>query len=233
MLQGCPSDESVSFINALHDDVPRHTLLYTRHSAVYIANHERLNNLQGYAYTFASHDNPYISCKFRKSVEAHKKLFFKIGAHVILTLKLSYRLVNGSQGHVFVEEDSAVVKFLDSNETHPIPRKDYFQFVNGKLVPVCSKIPMLLAFALTIHKWQGSTLNSVFVECSGAFDSGQISVALGRVRSQTTPLCPISKKDCVHHTHPQYLTFMEDRQKTLLRNSIVVTWHILSCYEFM
>ena len=127
MLQGCPSDESLSFINALHDDVPRHTLRYSRHSDVYIANHERFNNLQGDACTFASHDKPYISCKFRKSVDAPKKLFFKIGAHVILTVNLSYTLVNGSQGHVlFVEEDSVVVKFLDSNELIPFRVKITF-----------------------------------------------------------------------------------------------------------
>ena len=83
---------------------------------MYIANHERLQNLHGDTYTFPSHDNSNVSAKVRKSVDAPKKLFLKIGAPVILTVNLSCALVNGSQGHVVsVEEDSVVVKFVDSN----------------------------------------------------------------------------------------------------------------------
>ena len=65
-----------------------------------------------------------------------------------------------------------------------------FYFAKG-LLPVCkwenclcmqSAPPLPLGFALTIHKCQGMTLSNVLVDCRGAFDLGQISVALGRVR---------------------------------------------------
>ena len=48
---------------------------------------------------------------------------------------------------------------------------------------ICKQIPLLLAFAMTIHKSQGITLSSVSVDCQGAFEPGQISVAISRVRS--------------------------------------------------
>ena len=65
------------------------------------------------------------------------KLLLKFGAPVILTCNMSPTLVNGSLGPVVsVADDTVMVNFLDTNETHPIPG-NYFQFVNGQLVPAC------------------------------------------------------------------------------------------------
>ena len=109
----------------------------------------------------------------------------KVGAPVLLTVNLSDTLVNGLIGSVTNMESSLVnVYFHDIKEEKSIMPHQYFQVVGGKNVFVCSQIPLLLAFALTIHKCQGMTLNSVWLDCRGAFDAGQVSVALGRVRQE-------------------------------------------------
>jgi ATP-dependent DNA helicase PIF1 len=52
--------------------------------------------------------------------------------------------------------------------------------VVGKFI----QFPLKLGWALTIHKSQGLTLKNVYLDTDrGAFDSGQIHVALSRVRN--------------------------------------------------
>jgi ATP-dependent DNA helicase PIF1 len=44
------------------------------------------------------------------------------------------------------------------------------------------QIPLLPAYALTIHKSQGMTLDSAVIDCKNIFACGQLYVALSRVR---------------------------------------------------
>ena len=52
----------------------------------------------------------------------------------------------------------------------------------GELLATRQQIPLTLAFALTVHKSQGMTLEKICFVWDNAFDNGQIYVALSRVR---------------------------------------------------
>ena len=182
--RGCPSDATVEIIKALNEPRSHAAKLYARRMDVYISNHDSLKAVDGQLHTLKSLDNEHVSPKVRASVDAPKQLLVKVNAPVLLTVNVSPRLVNGLIGRVVcVKTESVDVYFHDIHETHGISRCSYYQFVEGKSIFVCKQFPLALAYALTIHKCQGMTLNNAVVDCAGAFDPGQVSVALGRVRS--------------------------------------------------
>ena len=51
----------------------------------------------------------------------------------------------------------------------------------GKVVCSRTQLPLILAYALTVHRAQGMTLESVLFDLNGLFAEGQLYTALSRV----------------------------------------------------
>ena len=117
-----------------------------------------------------------------------KVLSLKKGAFVmcLINLDMERGICNGSQGTVvdFVEtEDSTmpVVKFVNG-VTMAI---DYYYWQSEEYPTIAvGQIPLCLAWALTIHKIQGSTMAMAEIDIGySVFEYGQIYVALSRIQS--------------------------------------------------
>lgn len=120
-----------------------------------------------------------------KCTNAVESITLAVGAQVMLVKNkcLEDGLVNGSRG-VVVEIDGAgnpVVIFDNGQELTVLPES--FEVESGSNMIVRKQVPLILAWALTIHKCQGSTLTNVITDLSGVFDYAQIYVTLSRVKS--------------------------------------------------
>ncbi len=115
----------------------------------------------------------------------------KVGAKVIF--------VKNDPGKAWVNGTTGMIKKMtDHHLTVAIGGEDYivaketwekvqYRFADGTFEKVVigtfRQFPLKLGWALTIHKSQSLTLNNVYLDTGrGAFDSGQIYVALSRVR---------------------------------------------------
>ena len=180
----------------------RPTLLFPRRSEVDMINDSNLRALEGRRYSYKArlvYDGK-IPDGFAESDEGFqralnmfdsdgsyvKELELILGAQVMLIANVDpdSGLVNGSRG-VIVDlcksTELPIVEFLNGVKktigTHSWPIEDY-EFVSR------TQVPLRLAYAVTIHKCQGSTLDSALVDIgSGVFEYGQAYVALSRARS--------------------------------------------------
>lgn len=113
---------------------------------------------------------------------APKHLVLKVGAKVILIKNISKDLCNGKQGIVhYLEKDKPPVINFDGNLV-PISevKFDVYDMQQEKTLAYRTQIPLILAFALTVHRAQGQTLNLVEVDSCSFFAPGQMGVAVGR-----------------------------------------------------
>jgi ATP-dependent DNA helicase PIF1 len=162
-----------------------------------------------YDLDFRVHKKVYsVEEKIRKSCNAPPSLELCKGSQVMLLYNMDFdsKLVNGSRGIITgFKEDNPVVKFLDG-QVKTIPRKVWEIEEDNEIVITVSQIPLKLAYATTVHKSQGATIDYAEVNMDGIFEYGQAYVALSRVKS----LAGLSIKNfdpSVIKSHPKVVEF--------------------------
>ena len=112
-------------------------------------------------------------------------LVYKVGARVMLLRNIhKLGLANGSIGSVMaVAGGKPLVKFDSGQATSIAPYVWGFENEDGVTISTRRRLPLQLAWAVTIHKSQGQTLPNVVVSLKGIFAYGQAYVALSRATS--------------------------------------------------
>jgi len=164
------------------------TELHTVNVDVDTQNLAKLKELDGdemiYSQTTTGSDG-YVE-SLQRSVLAPSELRLKRGALVMAVKNsLERKYVNGSLGTV-VDFDPAthypIIEFVSGKEVTMQP--DTWELRDGdKKRASITQIPLRLAWAITIHKSQGMTLDAALIDLRKAFVPGMGYVALSRVRS--------------------------------------------------
>lgn len=112
------------------------------------------------------------------------KITLTIDTQVMLTVNLpDEELANGSKGIVidFDEMDYPIVRF--TNKKTLVIREHTFTLEEDKMVVIKKQLPLMLAWAITIHKAQGMTLEYIKTDIgSSIFEYGQAYVVLSRIK---------------------------------------------------
>ncbi|GLJ34342.1 hypothetical protein SUGI_0690540 [Cryptomeria japonica] len=171
--------------------------LYPRNEDVRRENEEKLKLLGQSIVTFTALDTGKEQAKkLLQSGICPDQIGLCLGAQVMLikNIETEKKLVNGATGEIvdFVEdgypkEISATglwpkVKFQCGQER--IIGPEVWSIMEGdKEVAARTQVPLILAWALSVHKCQGMTLDRVETDLRRAFDYGMVYVALSRVKS--------------------------------------------------
>ncbi len=170
------------------DDLEQLTELHTVNVDVDKLNEAKLKELDGdeiiYEQTSTGSDM-YVQL-LQRSVLAPPALKLKKGALVMAVKNsLDRKYVNGSLGVIVDFEphtDYPVVEFRNGKEVSMVP--DTWELRDGdKKRASISQIPLRLAWAITVHKSQGMTLDAARIDLRRAFVEGMGYVALSRVKN--------------------------------------------------
>uniref|UniRef100_A0A8C9YLQ1 ATP-dependent DNA helicase PIF1 n=1 Tax=Sander lucioperca TaxID=283035 RepID=A0A8C9YLQ1_SANLU len=165
------------------------TRLCTHKDDVELTNEKKLQQLPGSVRAFEALDS---DPALVKAIDAHspvgKLIQLKVGAQVMLTKNqdVSRGLVNGARGVVVAFESGKNglphVRFLCG--VTEVLKPERWVFKSGGGVHLSrQQLPLKLAWAISIHKSQGMTLDCVEISLARVFESGQAYVALSRARS--------------------------------------------------
>jgi len=145
----------------------------------------------------------------RDRFQAPHRLQLKVGAQVMFVKNRKPCWLNGTLGRVtHIDDDSLRIQLIKSANTVTVEREIWEKIeyeydrtqgrIGSKVVGTFKQFPLTLGWAITIHKSQGMTLDSVRIDLGrGAFCSGQTYVALSALplpRGITLDR-PISMKD--------------------------------------
>lgn len=185
----------------------------------------------------------YMFKDITKLCNAQPKLSLSVGAQVMLLVNMDVKrgLVNGSRGVVtrFLEcktlnskgEEKVryrpIIKFGaagqseigNAEKTEMAVDRHGYEIKDGKyLIATIYQIPLKLAYAVTVHKSQGMTLDSAIINLRGVFEYGQAYVALSRVKDVNNLFLKNVAKT-TFKAHPKALEFYRQLDQVSLKDN--------------
>ena len=191
------------------------TRLHTHNIDVDEINSRELAKLPGQQREFQmeSHGRKPLVDSLKKSCLAPEILKLKTGAKVMF-VKNNFEegYVNGTLGKVAgFTADGPIIQLANGQNIHVKPASWMIE-EDGQAKARIGQYPLRLAWAITVHKSQGMSLDAVEVDLSKSFERGMGYVALSRVRS-LEGLTLLGLNDLAVQVRGEVLDFDEELKK--------------------
>lgn len=201
------------------------TKLYTHNANVDTENMHELGTIAGdeKIYKMTHTGNPVLVEILKKSCLAHEELRLKIGAEV-MCIKNNFEegYVNGTRGIVKGFQEltyTPIIKLYNGKVIYATPETWAIE-EDGKAKASINQIPLRLAWAITIHKSQGMSLDNAEIDLSRAFAYGMGYVALSRVRTLSGIKLLGFSPDALK-VNPKVLEFDQDLRNQSTQNELL------------
>ncbi len=162
------------------------TKLYSHNIDVDSINQRHLDELDDRSYNFEMRTKGSRAKidQLAKSLLAPEVLELKTGAEVMFVANnFADGYVNGSRGKVIELDAEGPVVQLYGGKKITVEPHSWSLNEDGKVRAEITQLPLRLAWAITIHKSQGMSLDAAEIDLSRAFTPSMGYVALSRVRS--------------------------------------------------
>ncbi len=193
--EGKISDDNLKMLNTRTkfepEELRRVVQLFPHKGEVESINQRELDNIPAKEYSYKSkviYQENNLTFDIEKNLPISETLKLKLGALVMMvTNDEDHRWVNGTLAIVsFIKEDCIKVK-INGYEYEVLPttfRQQESVYEDGKIIYKTiyevEQYPIVLAYAITIHKSQGMTYKKIACNVSKCFEAGQVYVALSR-----------------------------------------------------
>lgn len=206
MRSGNVTEAHKATLAACQNNAKPDTRLYTHNADVDALNKQELDKLTGKAheYKMIEWGDPKLIEVLKRNCISPEKLVLKEGAVVMFTRNnFDAGYCNGSIGKVtgFSKGGDPIVK-LQSGMTVRPELAEWSWTQKREVKAYIRQLPLKLAWAVTVHKSQGMSLDSAAIDLTSVFEFGQGYVAISRVRT-LAGLCLRGLNDNVYMMHPK------------------------------
>ncbi len=160
--------------------------LHSHNKNVDEINEAKLNSLPGkeYIYKMLTQGRGTLIEGLIKTCLSPEILKLKVGAKVIFTKNnLEGLYVNGTLGTVVELEPYRIIVETKEGKMIDVKQEEWTIEEDGAVKARLTQYPLRLAWAITVHKSQGMSLDEAIISLGETFEYGQGYVALSRLRS--------------------------------------------------
>ncbi len=165
------------------------TQFFSHNADVDRVNNVKLSKLPGTPHVFSmgSQGPKQLTERLIRGCLSPETLTLKAGARVMFTKNDTprHRFVNGTIGEItgFSKEDGLPIVKTNAGHILYAEPAEWSVEESGRVLARITQIPLRLAWAITVHKSQGMSLDAAHMDLSNAFEHGQGYVAISRVRT--------------------------------------------------
>ncbi len=216
--RGICDEEVISYMHKLwnNEDMQKDsTYLFGRNLEVEQTNRAKINELDTEETIFFanvemfSKVNEKKMASWKKMLPVSEQLTLKEGVPILFTVNKWGKFVNGERGILKkIENDYLIVEKSDEYirvEKHDFDLLDMMVKDNGEIETISmatlSQFPLKLAYAVTIHKSQGMSIDNLVCNVDNIFAPSQFYVAISRAIDPKKLKIDFNKGDLTHYLH--------------------------------